>query len=157
MDGRHRKNCECCPVSLLIVRSERLSWIQVLNCQNRFLNIILSCICKHRKNCECCPGTPPVRSNGETAVFTFCQKAESGPKIRFSPKKTLQKSQKTDILNNVGGKGNFSFAQLCPVVARTWLESKSELFVGLKNPDLAWKSLFLLFHMGPRFWTQGRW
>ena len=32
--GKHRKNCECCPVSQLIVRSQRLSWIQVLNCQN---------------------------------------------------------------------------------------------------------------------------
>ena len=31
---KHRKNCECCPVSQLIVRSQRLSWIQVLNCQN---------------------------------------------------------------------------------------------------------------------------
>ena len=30
---KHRKNYECCPVSLslLIVRSQRLSWIQVLN------------------------------------------------------------------------------------------------------------------------------
>ena len=34
-DFKHRKNCECCPVSLLIVRSQRLSWIfQILNCQN---------------------------------------------------------------------------------------------------------------------------
>ena len=32
--SNHRKNCECCPVSLLIVRQQRLSWIQVLNCQN---------------------------------------------------------------------------------------------------------------------------
>ena len=31
---KHRKNCECCPVSFLIFRSQRLSWIQVLNCQN---------------------------------------------------------------------------------------------------------------------------
>ena len=31
---KHRKNCECCPVSLLIVRWQRLPWIQVLNCQN---------------------------------------------------------------------------------------------------------------------------
>ena len=31
---KHRQNCECCPVSLLIVRSQRLSWIQVLNCQH---------------------------------------------------------------------------------------------------------------------------
>ena len=30
---KHRKNCECCPVSLLIVRSQRLSWIQFLKCQ----------------------------------------------------------------------------------------------------------------------------
>ena len=29
---KHRNNCKCCPVSLLIVRSQRLSWIQVLNC-----------------------------------------------------------------------------------------------------------------------------
>ena len=27
---KHCKNCECCPVSRLIVRSQRLSWIQVL-------------------------------------------------------------------------------------------------------------------------------
>ena len=32
--NKHRKNCECCPVSLLIVRRQRLSCIQVLNCQN---------------------------------------------------------------------------------------------------------------------------
>ena len=31
---KHRKNWECCPVSLLIVRSSRLSWIQILNFQN---------------------------------------------------------------------------------------------------------------------------
>ena len=31
---KHRKNCECCPMSLLIVRLQRLSWIQILNCQN---------------------------------------------------------------------------------------------------------------------------
>ena len=31
---KHRKNCECCPVSQLIVIQQRLSWIQVLNCQN---------------------------------------------------------------------------------------------------------------------------
>ena len=31
---KHRKNCECCPVSLFIARKQRLSWIQVLNFQN---------------------------------------------------------------------------------------------------------------------------
>ena len=30
--NKHRKNCECCPVSLLIVMSQWLSWIQVLHC-----------------------------------------------------------------------------------------------------------------------------
>ena len=29
---KHRKNCECCPVSLFIVRSLWLSWLEVLNC-----------------------------------------------------------------------------------------------------------------------------
>ena len=29
----------------------------------------------------------PCRIYGETAVFTFCRKAENGPKIRFFPKK----------------------------------------------------------------------
>ena len=29
---KHRKNGECCPLSLLIFRSQWLSWIQVLNC-----------------------------------------------------------------------------------------------------------------------------
>ena len=29
---KHCKNCKSCPVSLLIVRSQRVSWIQVINC-----------------------------------------------------------------------------------------------------------------------------
>ena len=32
--NKHCKNCEFCPVSLSIVRLQRLSWIQVLHCQN---------------------------------------------------------------------------------------------------------------------------
>ena len=31
---KHRKNCECCPVSHLIVRWRRLSWNQFCNCKN---------------------------------------------------------------------------------------------------------------------------
>ena len=31
---KHPKNCEGCPVSLLIVMSQRLSWIQFVKCQN---------------------------------------------------------------------------------------------------------------------------
>ena len=38
---KHRKNCECCPVSQLIVRKQRLSWIQVLNCL--YCNQCLKC------------------------------------------------------------------------------------------------------------------
>ena len=30
---KHRKNCKCCPVSLLNGRSQRLPWVQVLNWQ----------------------------------------------------------------------------------------------------------------------------
>merc|ERR1711894_846686 len=32
-------------------------------------------------------GAGPGQIYGETAVFTFCRKAENGPKIRFFPKK----------------------------------------------------------------------
>ena len=38
---KHRKNCECCPLSHLIVREQRLSWIWVLNCKN--CNQCLNC------------------------------------------------------------------------------------------------------------------
>ena len=38
---KHRKNCECCPVSQSIVRYQRLSGIQVLNCKN--CNQCLNC------------------------------------------------------------------------------------------------------------------
>ena len=63
-------------------------------------------------------GDGPGRNYGETAVFTFCRKAENGPKIRFFPKK-LPKFAKRLIF--IGEKGTFSFGQLCPVVAGTWL------------------------------------
>ena len=43
--NNYKKNiariCECCPVSQLIVRWQRLSWIQVLNCQ--YCNQCLKC------------------------------------------------------------------------------------------------------------------
>ena len=70
-------------------------------------------------------GPGPGRNYGETAAFTFCRKVENGPKIRFSPKNHPKKDKR---LLFIGGKGTFSFAQLCPVVARTWLESKSGFF-----------------------------
>ena len=70
-------------------------------------------------------GPGPGRNYGETAAFTFCRKVENGPKIRFSPKNHPKKDKR---LLFIGEKGTFSFAQLCPVVARTWLESESEFF-----------------------------
>ena len=50
---KHRKNWECCPVSQLIVRYQRLSWIQVLNCQN----------CYQCLKCHKSPGLPFQFSN----------------------------------------------------------------------------------------------
>ena len=41
IQNKHRKNCECCPVSQLIDRKQRLSLIQVLNCQ--YCNQCLKC------------------------------------------------------------------------------------------------------------------
>jgi hypothetical protein len=93
-------------------------------------------------------GPGPGRNYGETAAFTFCRKVENGPKIRFSPKNHPKKDKR---LLFIWGKGTFSFAQLCPVVARTWLGVISALFFfcGFRpeNP---------FFHMGPRFFSKGR-
>ena len=54
-ERKHCKNCECCPVSLLIVRSQWLSWIQVLNCLKcqRFhtSSEAMSCICPGLCSC----------------------------------------------------------------------------------------------------------
>ena len=88
-------------------------------------------------------GDGPGRNYGETAVFTFCRKAENGPKIRFFPKK-LPKFAKRLIF--IGEKGTFSFPQLLPVVARTWLGLKSVcFFFGPKNPDFGPKIRFFVW------------
>ena len=91
-------------------------------------------------------GPGPGRNYGETAAFTFCRKVENGPKIRFSPKNHPKKDKR---LLFIWGKGTFSFAQLCPVVARTWLELKSVCFLFRKSENP-------FFHMGPRFFSKGR-
>ena len=96
-------------------------------------------------------GAGPGRIYGETAVFTFCRKAENGPKIRFFPKK-LPKFAKRLIF--IGEKGTFSFPQLLPVVARTWLELKSELFFWPEKSGFRPENPF--FRMGPRFLSKGR-
>ena len=93
-------------------------------------------------------GPGPGRNYGETAAFTFCRKVENGPKIRFSPKNHPKKDKR---LLFIWEKGTFSFAQLCPVVARTWLELESEFFFfGGFRPENPF------FHMGPRFFSKGR-
>ena len=51
-------------------------------------------------------GPGPGRNYGETGVFTFCRKAENGPKIRFFPKK-LPKFAKRLIF--IWEKGTFFF------------------------------------------------
>ena len=50
----HRKNCQCWSVSLLIVRCQRLSWIQFLDCQN--CNQCLKCLKSQDclRYCLCC-------------------------------------------------------------------------------------------------------
>ena len=70
-------------------------------------------------------GAGPGRIYGETAVFTFCRKAENGPTNCFFNKEH-PKSAKRLIF--IWGKGTFFFAQLCRVVARTWCPVRSERF-----------------------------
>ena len=65
------------------------------------------------------------RNYGETTVFTFCRKVVFGPKIHFFPKKHPKTAKR---LIFIWEKGTFFFAQLCPVVARTWFRLRSESF-----------------------------
>ena len=54
---KHRRNCECCPVSLFIVRSQWLSRIQVLYCLKcqQFLTSsqAMACVCHGLCICIC--------------------------------------------------------------------------------------------------------
>merc|ERR1712155_301750 len=69
---------------------------------------------------------PELRRNGRKRPFLrFAEKRKTGRKSVFFQKKH-QKSAKRLIF--IWEKGTFSFAQLCPVVARTWLESRSVYF-----------------------------
>ena len=80
------------------------------------------------------------RNYGETTVFTFCQKVVFGPKIHFFPKKHPKTTKR---LIFIWENGTFFFAQLCPVVARTWFRLRSEsFFLGPKIRILAQKSVF---------------
>ena len=96
-------------------------------------------------------GAGPGRIYGETVVFTFCRKAENGPKIRFFPKKNPKFAKR---LIFIWEKGTLFFWQLCPVVARTWLVTKSGGFFWA--PKIRFSARNLFFCMGPRFLAKGR-
>ena len=56
---KHSKNCECCPVSLLIVRSHRLSWFQVPRISfAKILNFVL--IINKNQSCQKCWNCPKL-------------------------------------------------------------------------------------------------
>ena len=66
----------------------------------------------------------PGPNYGETGVFTFGRKVVFGLKMGFTPKIT-----QNDIwVIIIWAKATFFFEQLFLVVARTWLESKSDSF-----------------------------
>merc|ERR1712055_1188403 len=67
----------------------------------------------------------PAGITEKRPFLRFAEKRKKGPKIRFFPKK-LPKLAKRLIF--IGEKGTFSFPQLLPVVARTWLGVKVVFF-----------------------------
>ena len=85
-------------------------------------------------------GPGPSLNYGEMAIFTLSQKVFFGKKKRFIPKKHPKFFKRlTFILEN----STFFVEQLFPVVARTWLGSRSErFFLGPKSRFLAKKSNF---------------
>ena len=86
----------------------------------------------------------PGRNYGETTVFTFGRRVFFVQKSVF-PKKHPKFAKRLIFILE---KGTFFFEQLFPVVARTWLELKSEcLFLGPKFQFLVQKSDFC--HMTP--------
>ena len=85
-------------------------------------------------------GPRPGWNYGEMAVFTFSRKMLFWPKLGFNQKNHQQFLKRLII---IWAKATFFFEQFFPVVARTWLESKSVcLFFGPKFWFLAQKSDF---------------
>ena len=85
--------------------------------------------------------TTDLHPGGITEKRMFLCLAEKwlfDPNIRFFPKKKYPKFAK--ILIFIWEKGTFLFAQFFPVVARTWLESRGEIFGGPKTRIMACKS-----------------
>jgi hypothetical protein len=86
---------------------------------------------------KCGPGSGP--NYGETAVCSLGREGNKWPKIRFSLYKHPQNGYSPLI---IWEKGTFSFGQHCPVVAGTWLESKSGTFFWQNFRSSARKSVF---------------
>ena len=93
-------------------------------------------------------GPCPGRNYRKTAVFTFGQKVFFGPKMHFIPNKHPKFLKELIFILQ---KGTFSFAQLFPVVARTWLELRSLCFLGPKISVFSLKIRFLPYD--PNFWS----
>ena len=74
----------------------------------------------------------------DTTVFTFYRKVMNRPKILFFCYKSHPKI--------IWEKDTFSFGQLCPGVARTWLELKCSLFLPKKSGFWLENPIFI----GPR-------
>ena len=72
-------------------------------------------------------GPGSSRNYRKTAVFTFGWEVFFWPTIVFFPKKHPKFAKR---LIFIWEKGTFLFAQLCPVVARTWLELRSKPLFG---------------------------
>ena len=85
-------------------------------------------------------GLGPSQNYGETGDFTFNGKVFFWPKMHLNPKNTQ------NFLMFILEKGTFFFEQLFPVVARTWLILRSELFFGdPKSWFLAEKKLIFCY------------
>ena len=92
----------------------------------------------------------PAGITEKRPFLRFAEKRKTGRKSVFSQKK-LPKFAKRLIF--IGEKGTFSFPQLLPVVARTWLELKSEcFFLARKIRISARKSVF---SYGTPFFVKG--
>ena len=82
----------------------------------------------------------PGQKYRQMSIFKFGRKALFGQKSIF-----FQKVPK--ICKFIWEKGTFLFAQLCLVVARTWLRPRSEVFFWTKNTDFGLK--IRCFALGP--------
>ena len=81
--SKHRKNCECCPVSQLIVRSRRLSWIQ--NCSQ-----CLKCHCLRLCIWLChVMSSHQSEQMSQRSQMSTCQQGWIPPRLQWAPSKDL--------------------------------------------------------------------